>query len=134
MSFKYIAAALAVALAGGSLAFADDSADKAGLEAALEGFERTGETRNCLNTRFIRKIDPIDDTHWRVETRGGDTYLNIVRGSCNDAGSSFTALQYTIPGGQLCRGEIVRVIDIGYGGTTRGACSLGEYEALSPIE
>ena len=133
MSVKHFVAACAIGLATSAVGLAEEKAEITGLDAALQGFERTGEMRSCLNTRTIRSIDRFDDSHWRVETRGGDVYLNVVRGACDGASSSFTALQYSTPTGQLCSGEIVRVIDTS-SRFVRGACSLGEYEALTPIE
>lgn len=135
MPLKYLVVIAATALvsacaAGGS---ADEDPADTGLEAALAGFERTGEVRNCVNTRRIEAIDPIDETHWLVEMRNGETYLNVVRGGCHDAESPFTRLQYSLTGSQLCRGEIIRVID-NSSDFLRGSCSLGEYELLTPIE
>ena len=134
MSFKPIACVLTLALASVSPAIADAvTEEEAGLEAALAGYERTGETLTCLSTRSIRSIDPVDEVHWFVETRAGKVYLNTVRGGCNDADSPFTALQYSLTSSQLCRGEIIRVIDTS-SGFQQGACVLGEYEALTPVE
>lgn len=99
----------------------------------LAGFERTGETSTCLNTRRIDTIEPLDDRHWLVEMLNGETYLNVVGRGCFGAASSFTYLAYETPTGQLCRGEIVRVVDNGAAGS-RGSCGLGDYERLTPIE
>ncbi|MFW5661005.1 MAG: hypothetical protein ACOC05_06410 [Oceanicaulis sp.] len=100
---------------------------------ALSGFTPTGETASCLNTRRIDTIDPLDDRHWLVETVGGERYLNVVGPGCNDADSNFTFLQYDTTTGQLCRGEIVRVIDNG-SSTPRGSCGLGDYQRLAPVQ
>ena len=133
MSLRCISAAAALAFACSAGALAEQTADEARVEAALSGFERTGELRSCLNTRTIRSIDPIDETHWLVETRSGETYLNVVNGSCNDADSRFSVLEYSLSSSQLCQNAIVRVVDRS-GGFVRGSCSLGEYERLTPIE
>jgi hypothetical protein len=137
MPLKYLAAAAAAApalltacAAGGS---AGEDLAETGLEAALAGFERSGEVRRCVNTRTIESIDPIDETHFLVEMRTGETYLNIVRGNCNDADSPFTVLEYSLSSTQLCQSEIIRVRDRS-GGFVRGSCSLGQYELLNPIE
>ena len=135
MPLKYIASVAVMALVsacatGGA---ADEGGAEEELEAALAGFERSGEFRRCVNTRTIESIDTIDETHWLVEMRTGETYLNIVHGRCNDADSPFTALQYSLTSTQLCRGEIVRVIDTS-SDFIRGSCSLGEYELLTPVE
>ena len=102
--------------------------------AVLADFERTGETQTCLNTRRIDTINPLDERHWLVETVGGERYLNIVGRGCFGADTAFTFLSYETPTSQLCRGEIVRVMDRGTAGGARGSCGLGVYERLSPAE
>ena len=75
---------------------------------------------------------PLDDSRWLVTTRGGDTYLNEVSRGCFGAASPFSYIEYRVPGGQLCRGEIIRVVDQS-AQTVRGACGLGEYQRLEPV-
>ncbi|MGJ3232659.1 MAG: hypothetical protein ACFE0P_12780 [Oceanicaulis sp.] len=99
----------------------------------LAGFEATGEAMACLNTRRIDQIDPLDERHWLVTTTNGEAYLNRVGPGCNSADRAFTYLAYDTPTGQLCRGEIVRVIDSG-SNIAAGSCGLGEYERLIPVE
>jgi len=115
-------------------AVVEEVEDNTALAEALAGFERSGETVSCLSTTRIDDIDPIDETHWLVTLRSGDTYLNTVSRGCSRAGSSFTYLQYRTTGSRLCRGEIVRVIDDSSSGISSGSCSLGVYEELTPIE
>ncbi len=97
----------------------------------LAGYNFTGETQSCLSTNRIDQIEPLDERHWLVETVNGDMYLNRVSRGCSGADRSFTYLQYEIPTGQLCRGEIVRVIDNG-SNMSQGSCGLGDYERLAP--
>lgn len=110
----------------------DDRGFGEALIEALAGLERSGETRSCLSSYQIDYIDPVDDHHWLITTRGRDTYLTEVSRGCRNADSSFTYLQYRSRG-QLCRGDIVHVIDSGTR-MQQGACSLGEYELLTPVE
>ncbi|WBQ13866.1 hypothetical protein L2D00_04075 [Hyphomonadaceae bacterium BL14] len=100
-------------------------------EARLAEFTATGETTTCLSTTRIRSITPIDDTRWLVTMRGGGTYINQVSRGCHGAASSFNYLQYQVSGSQLCRGEIVRVIDTG-SRMEAGACGLGVFERVEP--
>ena len=97
----------------------------------LGAYELTGEIRDCLGVRRIDQIEPLDERFWMVETVNGDMYLNRVGPGCNGADSSFTYLQYDIPTSQLCRGEIIRVIENGSNQVT-GSCGLGDYERLQP--
>lgn len=98
----------------------------------LAAYDMTGQTEACLSTRRIDQIDPLDERHWLVETVSGEMFLNVVSRGCNGADRSFTYLQYETPTGQLCRGEIVRVIENG-SNMERGACGLGEYQRLAPV-
>ena len=96
----------------------------------LAEFDSTGETVSCLNVTQIRSIDAIDDSHFLVRATGGDYYLNKVSGRCNSASRAGYRLQYTVSGGQLCRNQIITVVD-NSGGFTAGSCGLGSFERLS---
>ncbi len=126
---------MAVAMAAGAHGdgHGEEAEMSAALAEALAGFERTGETRSCLSTYSIDEIDPIDDSHWMVTTRGRGTFLTEVSRGCRNADNGFTYLQYQVTGGRLCRGDIVRVMSQS-GGFVEGSCSLGDYEELSPVE
>ena len=130
---KYIAAitALGASLVMGACATAQPAA---GEDAPFvpEGYELTGESRTCLSVRNIDDIDTSNEEAWIVTTNSRDTYLTRVSGGCQAASSSFTYISYNAHGGQLCRGEIVRVIDQG-ADTTVGSCGIGEFEELSPL-
>jgi hypothetical protein len=125
-----LAALTLQACAPGEMMEPDMSAEAA---QTLAAYALTGETQSCLSTIRIDEIKPLDERHWLVETVNGDMYLNRVSRGCSGADRSFTYLQYEIPTGRLCRGEIIRVIDNG-SNMVQGSCGLGEYERLSPIE
>lgn len=117
--------------AGVSMAAFGQSAEERA-EARLAEFSPTGETVTCLSMTRINQITPIDDTRWLVTTRGGGTYLNEVSRGCHRAASSFNYLEYRVSGGQLCRGEIIRVIDSG-SRMESGACGLGVFQRVEPV-
>ena len=96
----------------------------------LAAFEQTGETTACLNTTRIRSIDALDDWRFLVRTNTGDYYLNEVSNRCSGAARAGNRLQYTISTGQLCRNEIIKVVD-NTSGFTVGSCGLGSYEKLT---
>ncbi len=127
---KYLICAAILSASASAAALGQTAQERA--EARLAEFSSTGETTTCLSTTRIRHITPIDDTRWLVTTRGGGTYMNEVSRGCHGAASSFNFLQYRVPGGQLCRGEIVRVIDSG-SRLEAGACGLGAFERLEPV-
>jgi hypothetical protein len=97
--------------------------------ARLAEFEPTGKTRSCMSLTTIRSIDALDESHFLVEAAGGDYYLNKVSGRCSGAGRAGNRLQYTVTTGQLCRNEIITVVDNSQGFTV-GSCGLGDYEEL----
>ncbi len=95
---------------------------------ALENFDRTGETVNCVNMRST-DITPIDETRLVFRVGTNDYYLNEVRGECNDIDSNFTRIEVNLFGSQLCSGEILRVVDQS-SGIFQGACTVGDFEKL----
>lgn len=133
MKHRILSTGLVASLAvfGASFAASAQEPDAAAAE-RLAGFERTGETRNCVSLSQVRTIQPLDDRHFLIELRNRETYLNVTLGRCNQAASRNTYLQYSVPANQLCRGEIVNVIDNGPGQFLAGTCGLGDFERLEP--
>jgi hypothetical protein len=121
------AAAFAVIGAGCATASSPELSEKAAER--LADFKPTGETRSCLPLTHIRTIDALDDSHFLVETRNGDYYLNVVSGRCSSASRPGYFIEYSVSGSTLCRNEIVRVID-NTAGMTVGSCGLGDFQAL----
>lgn len=114
----------------------NDGGDQEMSEAAAErlaDFERTGETESCLPLRSIDQIKPLDERHFLVRAGVNDYYLNEVSGRCNSAHRSNYRLQYTTSLSQLCRLEIIEVVDNSTG-FTAGSCSLGDFERLEKVE
>ena len=130
----FAAAASAVLAVSASACAASMQGDEGPSEEAAERlaeFDRTGETRNCLQLRRIDSITPLDEKYFLIETNGGDHYLNVVNGRCSNADSSFAFLEYRTSTSNLCANEIVRVRTQNDGGVV-GACSLSQYEKLEP--
>ncbi len=98
----------------------------------LAAFERTGETVSCIGIRQIDEIKPLDDYRFLVRA-GNDYYLNMVSGRCSRAASAFTRIEYTTSLSQLCRNEIIRVVDNSQG-FEAGGCGLGDFERLKKKE
>ncbi len=98
--------------------------------AKLAGFEATGEKISCLNTTQIRSIDALDDWRFLVRASGGGYYMNETSGRCSGASRSGNRLQYTISTSQLCRNQIITVVDNSTGFTV-GSCGLGSFEKLT---
>ncbi len=122
---------IAFAGAGCATAATDSGLSEKAAE-RLSKYEQTGETRSCLSLTQIDTIDPLDDSHFLVTTRGGGEYLNTISGRCSGASRAGNYIQYTTSINQLCRGEIVRVVD-NMTGMTTGSCGLGDFEKLVEI-
>lgn len=99
----------------------------------LAQYEETGESRTCISTSRIGSMIALDDNHFLVEVRGGEVLLNRVRGRCNQAASAFTRMEYRVSGSQLCRNDIINIVD-NSSGLWAGSCSLGDFEGLSRVE
>ncbi|KPP82692.1 MAG: hypothetical protein HLUCCA04_01120 [Oceanicaulis sp. HLUCCA04] len=135
MKYRNICTGFAVSLAIlGTSAMASAQEPSEAAAERLAQFERTGETVNCVNLTRLRSIQPLDDSHFLIEMRGGDMYLNVTTGQCNRAASAGTYLQYSTPGSQFCRNQIIDVVDNGGSGMLSGSCALGEFEALTPVD
>lgn len=97
----------------------------------IPGYKRTGETESCLSIARIRELKALDEEHLLVKT-GSDVYVNDLGGRCNGAGRPSTHLQYSTSLTQLCRNEIIDVVDTSTGFTT-GSCGIGTYEKLEKV-
>jgi len=96
----------------------------------LAKYEKTGETISCINLRFVRSTDILDDYSMLVEANG-ELYLTEMNGRCSGLAHQRRYIHES-PQGQMCRGDIIRVIDAF--GMPSGACSLGDFEKLVEIE
>ncbi|MCI5047468.1 MAG: DUF6491 family protein [Aquisalinus sp.] len=122
-----VPAACALALGACASSGTDDGEDK--VAAALAGFEKTGETESCLSLRRIDNIEALDDRTLLVRAGRGEYYLNETNGKCSGASRMGTSFQYETSISQLCRGEIIKVIDRGIDMQV-GACGLGNFQKL----
>ncbi len=125
---KYLAAVTATVTLNGMVAGAQD--EKAPF--VPEGYELTGETRNCLSVIWIDNVHTDNEEGWVFTVRGGQAYMNRVTRGCRSASRGFSYISYRVYGSQICRGEIVQVIDSGTN-MHAGGCGLGEFEQLRPV-
>ena len=126
---KRLGQTLLIASAVSFLAFPAQAEDSDVTE--IEGFERTGESENCLSLAAIRSMEAIDEKTILLRV-GSSWYVNDLDHQCNGADRPGTYLQYSTSIGQLCRNDILHVFDTG--GFRLGACGLNEFERLEPVE
>lgn len=120
-----IAMATAGCIFAGGLAWADDE-----LPEGLEGYKATGEMENCVSTTRISSTKIIDDATIRFKMKGKKVYLNRLSHKCHGLRMA-GGFSYRIPTTQLCRGEIITVLEpVGVG----ASCALGKFERLDKVE
>lgn len=129
---KYHICALSAAFAISACATANSYEMSEEAASALAAFERTGETDSCLPLRSIRQIKPLDERYFLVQVGQNQYYLNETKGRCSGADRLGYRLQYSTTLSQLCRSEIIDVVD-NTTGFTAGSCGLGEFEKLEKI-
>ncbi len=95
----------------------------------LAQFERTGETTTCLNTTRITSITAVDERTLLIRSGVSDYYVSDLDTDCNGATRGSTRFEYSTSTSQLCRNEIIRVVDNG-GGFLVGSCGMGSFEKL----
>ncbi|WP_306253112.1 DUF6491 family protein [Parvularcula sp. IMCC14364] len=119
----------ACALALSACASSDTGRDEDKAAEALAAFDKTGETESCLSLRRIDQIKALDDKNFLVRVGRDDYYLNEVNGRCSNADGLNTRLQYRTTLSQLCRNELISVVDNGTG-MNIGSCGLGTFQKL----
>ena len=95
--------------------------------AALDNFDRTGETVSCVPVRSA-DITPVDENTVLVNT-GSAYYVNTLRGRCSRIDDNFTRIELKLFSNQICSGEIIKVVHQ-QSGAFLSACSFGDFEKL----
>ena len=107
-----------------------------GAAAILAEYDRTGEVKSCMNVRQISSIDAVDEKTLLIKSGVNDYYVSDIKGRCSGATSTFNRFEYTTSTAQLCRNEIIRIVDNSTGFLT-GSCGMGSFEKLvkkAPVE
>ena len=108
-----------------------------GAAAEQKAAEKAGDSRTCLSNSQITNRIAEDAQTIRFELLGGRTYRSRLSAPCpglRQAVNGFGSLAFDLHGDQLCRGDLVRVVDPSRGGTmtlrTAPACPLGPFELI----
>lgn len=107
-----------------------------GAAAKLAEFDRTGETVSCLSVRQISSIEAVDERTLLIRSGVNNYYVSDLKNRCNGATSGFNRFEYSTSTGQLCRNELLRIVDNG-SGIISGSCGMGSFEKLAkkpPVE
>lgn len=124
---KWVLLGMAVALANCANAPKEEVDQRAADK--LAQFERTGELTSCIGLRQISQITPVTESTFLVRVGAGDYYANDVSGRCNGATRNSTRLEYSTTLSELCRNELIKVVD-NTTGVQIGGCGLGSFERL----
>ena len=99
-----------------------------GADDPLAGYVKSGETQRCVESYEIRQTQVLDDSTVLFRLRVNDLYANTLRQSCSGLKIQ-GGFKYELRGGnELCRGDIIRVID---STGTGAACLLGDFEKVA---
>jgi len=104
--------------------------------ATLAEYDRTGEVTSCMNLRQISSIQAVDEKTLLIKSGVNDYYVSDLSSRCSGSTSGFNRFEYTTSTGQLCRNEIIRIVDNGTG-FLAGSCGMGSFEKLvkkPPVE
>jgi hypothetical protein len=99
--------------------------------AKLAEFDRTGDVQSCLNTRNIDSITAVDERTLLVRVGVNTYYVNDLSGRCSGATGISNRFEYKTSTGQLCRNDILKVVD-NSNGFLVGSCGVGSFEKLAP--
>ncbi len=92
-----------------------------------ERYTFTGETTRCVNVRRLGNSDAIDDETLFFKGLGKTAYVNRLLNKCPRLASE-DRFAYDTPSSQLCRGELITVMD--NFGQAWGSCAIGDFEIL----
>ena len=97
--------------------------------AKLAQYEPTGERRTCLNVRSINSIQAATETKLLVRVGANRYFLNETSDRCQGITRPQSTIVYTTSIAQLCRNEIITVLDAP-GGFNIGSCGAGDFQEL----
>ncbi len=100
-----------------------------GASARLAGLERTGDKDACLGLTRISEIVAVDEDTLLVRAGAGNWYVSELPRRCGGVVNRGNRIEYTTSLTQLCRGDILRIVD-NAGGFLAGSCSMGSFERL----
>lgn len=90
-----------------------------------EDYAPTGETRNCVSLNRLRDSTIIDDQTIYFKAPGKTVYVNRLPNKCPRLAAE-ERFSYSVSIGQLCKLELITVIDSF--GHNWSRCGLGEFE------
>lgn len=102
-----------------------------GAAARLAGLNRTGDKQACLNLTLINEMTAVDEKTLLIRSGANNWYVSDLARRCNGVVSRGNRIQYTTSLSQLCRNDILRIVD-NANGFLAGSCGMGSFERLEP--
>lgn len=118
-----------IALAAAGCATTAGEPVNEGAAARLAGLQRTGEKDNCLSLARISEMTAVDENTLLIRSGAGNWYVSDLPRRCRGVVGRGTRIEYTTSLAQLCRNEILRIVDNTTGFLT-GSCGMGSFERL----
>jgi len=128
---KWLPIVAALSAAGCTAADEDVEADlsaasEASLSEQLRGYEPAGPPLSCVPLRQLHGNKSAGEGAIVFSAAGGRRYVNRPSAGCPQMQFG-RHLQFRTSGSQICRGEIVTVVEPSFGGDF-GSCVLGDFE------
>lgn len=121
---KWLAGLIVLGGCATAPALADD-------ESVFEGYQKLGETKNCLDLSDIRTTKVLDGSHILFKMNGRRLYLNTLPRECPSL-NFHKSFSYKVYGSQLCSSDTISVLT---GGAVPGpTCGLGDFEEVEKVE
>lgn len=118
----------------GACAPIDESTSRPNPALAGPAVKVLGEAENCINRSALRNTVVRSDQVIDFEMIGGKVYRNVLRSSCPRLGFE-RSFSYNAQSNQICRPEIIFVLDTVGGQLRRGAgCGLGDFVPVEYVE
>ena len=108
---------------------ADEEKKQTRFEKTMAKYERSGETKNCLNPTRLRHSNVLDDYNIIFEVSPKRAYLTTLKRKCHSLGFH-RAISYTVRGSQICANDIFRVFDSS-SHIPGASCSFGKFEKIT---
>ncbi|MDZ7627888.1 MAG: DUF6491 family protein [Parvularculaceae bacterium] len=102
-----------------------------GAAARLASLDRSGDTQTCLNLPLINEIRAVDEDTLLIRSGANNWYVSELPRRCNGVVNRGNRIEYTTSLSQLCRNDILRIVD-NVNGFLTGSCGMGSFERLTP--
>ncbi len=101
-----------------------------GAAAQLESLKRTGDKQTCLSIPQISQITAVDEKTLLIRSGANNWYVSDLATRCRGVVNRGNRIEYTTSLPQLCRNDILRIVD-NAGGFLTGSCGMGSFERLA---